>query len=45
MESYTQKTVKIDGCTFIINRPILTDAERHRAEERIKQALSGYSKG
>ena len=42
MEKYTQKTIKVDGCTFVINRPILTDTERERAEERIKQALSQY---
>lgn len=40
---YTQKTIKIDGCTFIINRPILTDVEKQKAEERIKQALSRYN--
>ena len=42
---YTTKTIRLDGCTVIINRPILTDAERVRAEERIKQALSCYGKG
>ena len=42
---YTTRTLRLDGCTVIINRPILTDAERVRAEERIKQALSCYGKG
>ena len=42
---YTTKTLRLDGCTVIINRPILTEAERVRAEERIKQALSCYGKG
>ena len=42
---YTTKTLRLDGCTVIINRPILTDEERRRAEERIVQALSCYGKG
>ena len=42
---YITKTLRLDGCTVIINRPILTDAERVRAEEKIKQALSCYGKG
>ena len=42
---YTTKTIRLDGCTVIINRPILTEAERVRAEEKIIQALSGYGKG
>lgn len=42
---YTTRTMRLDGCTVIINRPILTDAERVRAEEKIKQALSCYGKG
>lgn len=42
---YTTKTIKLDGCTIIINRPILTDEERRKAEERIKQALSCYGRG
>ena len=42
MERYTQTTVTIDGCTFVINRPILSDEEKHRAEERVRQALKGY---
>ena len=42
---YTTRTIRLDGCTVIINRPILTDEERKRAEERIVQALSCYGKG
>ena len=41
---YTTRTIRLDGCTVIINRPILTDAERVRAEEKIIQALSCYGK-
>ena len=45
MESeYTTRTIRLDGCTVIINRPILTAEEQKRAEERIKQALSCYGK-
>lgn len=42
---YTTKTLRLDGCTVIINRPILTDEERKRAEARVIQALSCYGKG
>ena len=42
---YTTRTLKIGNCTVIINRPILTDEERKKAEARIIQALSCYCKG
>lgn len=42
---YTTRTIRLDGCTIVINRPILTDEERKKAEARIKQALSCYGKG
>ena len=41
---YTSRTIKVNGCTLIINRPILTDAERKKAEQRIIDALKGYRK-
>lgn len=42
---YTTRTMRIGSCTVIIERPILTDAERKKAEARIIQALSCYGKG
>ena len=42
---YTTRTIKIGNCTVIIERPVLTDGERKKAEERIIQALSCYGKG
>ena len=41
---YTTRTIKVNGCTLIINRPVLTDAERKKAEQRIIDALKGYRK-
>ena len=42
---YTTRTLRLDGCTVYINRPILSDEERTKAEARIKQALGCYCKG
>ena len=42
---YTTRTLKVGNCTVIINRPILTDEERKKAEQKIIQALSCYGKG
>jgi hypothetical protein len=42
---YTTKTLKLPNCTVIIQRPILTEEERKKAEERVIQALSQYGKG
>lgn len=42
---YTTRTMQIGNCTVIINRPILTDEERKKAEARIIQALGCYVKG
>lgn len=41
---YTTRTIKVGNCTVIINRPILTDEERKKAEARIIQALSCYAR-
>ena len=41
---YTTKTIKINGCTLIIKRPILNDAEQRKAEQKIIDALKGYRK-
>ena len=42
---YTTKTIQVGNCTVTIHRPILTDEERKKAEERVKQALSCFGKG
>lgn len=42
---YTTRTIKVGNCTVIIQRPILTDEERKKAEAKIIQALSCYGKG
>ena len=42
---YITKTIRLDGCTVILHRPILSDAERKKAEDRVRQALSCYGKG
>ena len=44
MDKYITKTIKINGCTLIINRPILTEAEQRKAEQKIIEALKGYGK-
>ena len=41
---YTTRTIKINGCTLIIKRPILTDEEQRKAEQKIRDALKGYRK-
>lgn len=42
---YTTRTLRLPNCTVIIQRPILTDEERKKAEAKIIQALSYYGKG
>ena len=44
MTEYTSKTMKIGNVTVTIHRPILTDAERLKAEENIKSALSRFGR-
>lgn len=42
---YTTRTLKLPNCTVIIQRPILTDEERKKAEEKVIQALNHFYKG
>ena len=44
-EGYRTKTIKVGNATIEIHRPILTDAERTRRENQIKDALRGFVKG
>ena len=42
---YTTRTMQIGNCKVIVERPILTEEERKKAEAKIIQALSQYGKG
>ena len=42
---YRTKTIQVGNTTIEINRPILTDEERQKAEAKVIQALSCFSKG
>lgn len=42
---YRTKIIKVGNATIEINRPILTDEERQKAEARVIQALSCFGKG
>lgn len=42
---YITKIIKVGNATIEINRPILTDEERKKAEARVIQALRCYGKG
>jgi hypothetical protein len=42
---YRTKTIKYGNCTIEINRPILTDEERLKREEEVKQAMRSFWKG
>ena len=42
---YTTKTIQVGNCTVIIQRPILTEEERKKAEEKVIQALMSIYKG
>ena len=42
---YRTKIIQVGNATIEINRPILTDEERQKAEERVLQALRCYGKG
>ena len=43
-EGYRTKTIKVGNCTIEINRPILTDEERIKREEVVRQALRSFGK-
>ena len=42
---YRTKIIKIGNATIEINRPILTDEEREKAEEKVIQALKCFGRG
>ena len=40
MDKYIETNrIKLDGCTVIINRPVLTDDERAKREQSISESL------
>ena len=41
---YNTKTIQVGNVTVTIHRPILTDAERVKAEENVKSALSRFGR-
>lgn len=43
-EGYRTKVVKVGNCTIEINRPFLTDEERRKREEQVKNALIHYGR-
>ena len=43
-EGYRTKVIKAGNATIEIHRPILTDAERIKRENQIKDALRGFGK-
>ena len=41
---YRTKTMQVGNCTVRIHRPILSEQERARAEEKVRDALRGLIK-
>lgn len=44
-EGYRTKVIQVGNATIEIHRPILTDAERNKRENQVKNALKGFGKG
>jgi hypothetical protein len=44
-EGYRTKVIRVGNATIEIHRPILTDAERNKREDQVKDALKGFGKG
>lgn len=44
MEEYTTKTIQYGTCTIIIQRPILTPAERAKREKQVRVNLENTLK-
>ncbi len=43
-EGYRTKTIRVGNVTVEINRPILTDADRIKRENQVKDALMVFAK-
>ena len=44
-DGYRTKTIRVGSATIEIHRPILTDAEQHKREDQVRDALKGFRKG
>lgn len=44
-EGYRTKVIQVGNATVEIHRPVLTDAERSKREDQVKDALRGFGKG
>lgn len=44
-EGYRTKVIQVGNATIEIHRPILTDEERNKRENQVKDALRGFGKG
>ena len=44
-EGYRTKVIRVGNATIEIHRPILTEAERSKRENQVKDALKGFGKG
>ena len=44
-QGYRTKTIRVGNATIEIHRPILTDQERNKREEQVRNALKGFGKG
>ena len=42
---YRTKVIQVGNATIEIHRPILTDEERNKRENQVKDALRGFGKG
>ena len=43
-EGYRTKVIQVGNCTIEIKRPILTDAERIKRENQVRDALRGFGR-
>lgn len=43
-EGYRTKVMKVGNCTIEIHRPILTEEERIKAENQVRDALRGFGR-
>ena len=44
-EGYRIKIIQVGNATIEIHRPVLTDAERNKRENQVRDALRGFGKG
>ncbi len=43
-EGYRTKVIRVGNCTIEIHRPILTEEERIKAENQVRDALRGFGR-